>query len=149
MAKTPDWVLRRGSAQDVSAMAAVINAAYRPFVEAGLDLPDVSAGLSEDIAAAHVWVAEDASGLLGVLVVSTRPPTAHLMNVAVAPIARGRGIGGALIRHAIDLARSSACRNIVLATHTGMPENVALYEKFGWQIKGQDGLRIRMSRPCV
>nr|WP_280637982.1 GNAT family N-acetyltransferase [Shimia sp. R9_2] len=108
-------------------------------------MPDVSGGVADAIAANQVWVLED-EDLLGVLMLTLSPPQAHLMNVAVAPKARGRGIGGQLILFAITQATEAGCAEIALATHAQMPENVTLYDRYGWQISSRDDVRIRMLR---
>nr|WP_280637786.1 GNAT family N-acetyltransferase [Shimia sp. R9_1] len=108
-------------------------------------MPDVSGGVPDAIAANQFWVLED-KNLLGFLMLTLTPPQAHLMNVAVAPTARGRGIGGQLIRFAIAQATAAGCAEIALATHAEMPENVTLYERYGWQICAREDVRIRMLR---
>ncbi|MBO9395664.1 GNAT family N-acetyltransferase [Shimia sp. R9_2] len=136
---------RQAWADEAPAIARLIDAAYQPYRDAGIALPDVSGGVADAIAANQVWVLED-EDLLGVLMLTLSPPQAHLMNVAVAPKARGRGIGGQLILFAITQATEAGCAEIALATHAQMPENVTLYDRYGWQISSRDDVRIRMLR---
>jgi uncharacterized protein YhfF/GNAT superfamily N-acetyltransferase len=58
-----------------------------------------------------------------------------LDQVAVEPAAQGRGIGGALILHAVDRAESDGSP-MVLVTST--PSNVALYRRFGFASMADD-----------
>ncbi|CUH64427.1 putative N-acetyltransferase YvbK [Thalassovita autumnalis] len=125
-------------------MAGLIDAAYQPYRDCGLVLPDVSGGLDEAIAAGQVWVIGEVP--LGVLMMATTPPDAHLMNIAVSAAAKGQGIGGQLIRFALDHARATGCSRMALATHKDIPENVALYEHLGWQVTARDGMKVLMSR---
>lgn len=125
-------------------MAGLIDAAYQPYRDRGLVLPDVSGGLVEAIVAGQVWVIGAAP--LGVLMMTTTPPDAHLMNIAVSAAAKGQGIGGRLIRFALDHARAAGCRRMALATHKDIPENVALYEHLGWQVTACEGMKVLMSR---
>lgn len=128
-------------------MAGLIDAAYQPYRDRGVTLPDVSGGMAEAIAAGHVWVAAEAGqGISGVLMMTLSPPKAHLMNIAVAPTAKGQGVGGRLIRFALDQARQAGCAEIALATHRDIPENIALYEHLGWQVMSKDGAKVMMSR---
>ena len=83
---------------------------------------------------------------LGVLIMTTTPPDAHLMNIAVSDAAKGQGIGGRLIRFALDHARAAGCSRMALATHKDIPENVALYEHLGWQVTACEGMKVLMSR---
>lgn len=54
-----------------------------------------------------------------------------LDQVAVEPTTQGRGIGGALIRHAIDRATED---RLPLFLETGVPGNLPLYRRFGFEI---------------
>jgi GNAT superfamily N-acetyltransferase len=135
---------RLAKAEEAPAIARLIDMAYQPYRDQGITLPDVSGGVSDSIAAGQVWVTDDFSG---VLMLATATPTAHLMNVAVSPNARGRGVGGVLIRLALQIASDAGCRDIALATHVDMPDNVALYTHLGWQETERDATRVTMVRP--
>lgn len=135
---------RLARAEEAPAITRLIDAAYQPYLDQGIALPDVSGGVFDSIAEKQVWVMDDLSG---VLMLTTTPPTAHLMNVAVSAEARGRGIGGVLIRQALHLATLAGCRDIALATHVNMPDNVALYAHLGWRETERDGNRVMMIRP--
>ena len=52
-----------------------------------------------------------------------------LDQVAVEPAAQGRGIGGAMLRFAIERAQRDG---LPLFLETGVPANVPLYERFGF-----------------
>lgn len=64
---------------------------------------------------------------------STLPPEPRwlLDQVAVEPAAQGRGIGGAMLRFAIDQATRD---RLPLVLETGVPGNVPLYERFGFRV---------------
>lgn len=64
---------------------------------------------------------------------SMLPPEPHwlLDQVAVEPVAQGRGIGGAMLRFAIGCAERDA---LPLVLETGVPGNVPLYERFGFRV---------------
>lgn len=54
-----------------------------------------------------------------------------LDQVAVEPGAQGRGIGGAMLRFAIERAERDG---LPLVLETGVPGNVPLYERFGFRV---------------
>jgi GNAT superfamily N-acetyltransferase len=135
---------RLARADEAPAITRLIDAAYQPYRDQNIALPDVSGGVIDAIEDGQVWVMDD---LTGVLMLSTNPPTAHLMNMAVASQARGRGVGGVLIRFALQQAQDAGCENIALATHVDMPGNVALYTHLGWQETERDETRVKMVRP--
>jgi ribosomal protein S18 acetylase RimI-like enzyme len=58
-------------------------------------------------------------------------PQWYLDLIAVAPEHRGHGVGAALIRWGVDRARTDAVPAVL---ETARPENVALYEHFGFRV---------------
>lgn len=142
----PGYDIRRAVPEEAAALCNLVHAAYQPYRDRGVELPDVTDGLADEIEAGRVWVAAGAEGVLGYLNLTVTPPKAHLMNVAVAPNAKGKGVGGALIRHAIDLSADAGCTSLDLATHRDLVENIALYEHLGWIISDQDEWRVFLSR---
>jgi GNAT superfamily N-acetyltransferase len=64
---------------------------------------------------------------------SMLPPEPHwlLDQVAVEPAAQGRGIGGAMLRFAIERAERDG---LPVCLETGAPANVPLYERFGFRV---------------
>jgi ribosomal protein S18 acetylase RimI-like enzyme len=54
-------------------------------------------------------------------------------NVAVDPAHHGRGAGGALLRHAEDLAERAGVPEVRLYTNAAMVENLAMYAKRGYE----------------
>ena len=58
----------------------------------------------------------------------------HLLveNVAVDPAHHGRGIGGALLRHAEDVAERAQVGEVRLYTNAAMVENLAMYRRLGY-----------------
>lgn len=52
--------------------------------------------------------------------------------LAVAPAARGRGVGSALVRHVLDTARERGDRAVVLSTEPGMVAARRIYDRHGF-----------------
>ena len=75
------------------------------------------------------WVAEDAGEVVGLLVLVPAPDHMLLENVAVAPAARGRGVGAALLRLAEDETRAAGLAEVRLYTNLAMTENLAYYPR--------------------
>jgi ribosomal-protein-alanine N-acetyltransferase len=57
---------------------------------------------------------------------------AHLLNVAVAPAMRRRGIGRALVEHLLAYARGNAVAKILLEVRASNRAAIALYEELGF-----------------
>lgn len=98
-----------------------------------------------------VWVAVDADGdILGTVWVAragkpladmAQPGETDFRQLAVAPAARGRGIGEALTRHVIDLARERGSHRVVMNSGPEMTGAHALYAKLGFQrLSEREGL---------
>jgi ribosomal-protein-alanine N-acetyltransferase len=73
----------------------------------------------------------------------------HIMNLAVDPRHRGRGIGQALLREGLDYLRVLGAETVELEVRVGNEAAIKLYEKYGFRIKerlpgyygpGEDGL---------
>ena len=136
----------RATSDDAQGLTICIDAAYAPHRAAGIDLPPVSCGVAEDIAQNHVWVARDGAVIAGGLILQIDGSEAYLKNVAVHPAYGSQGIGGALMRTALDAARAAGCRVIQLTTHAAMPGNIALYQHLGWHETRREGNKVAMQR---
>lgn len=62
-------------------------------------------------------------------------PCWFLDLVAVHPSLQGRGLGARLIRHGLDLAERDGLPAFL---ETGQPDNVAMYQRFGFHVVGQE-----------
>ncbi|UCH78335.1 MAG: ribosomal protein S18-alanine N-acetyltransferase [Candidatus Coatesbacteria bacterium] len=62
---------------------------------------------------------------------------AHLLNVAVAPAHRRRGLGTALVRDAVEEARRARCTRIILEVRPANEAALALYAAFGFRKIGE------------
>lgn len=95
------------------------------------------------VASGEVWVAADASGdIVGTVWVPrpgqrlsdlARDGEVDFRQLAVAPSARGRGVGEALTRQVIALARSRGARRVVMNSGPEMLGAHALYLKLGFR----------------
>lgn len=122
----PETVIRKANLADVPQLKQCIDRAYAPLRARLPDLPDVSGGLCEEIRKRIVLVAEIDGGVAGCAILDTTGSVAHLVNIAVDPGFKGRGLGKILMEAAEDRARLDGAAHIALATHTDIPENVAL-----------------------
>jgi ribosomal protein S18 acetylase RimI-like enzyme len=103
----------------------------------GLDADVVAFGCVTD-PAIHELVAAADGRVVGSVVISARGDgTAHLSKFFVNADYRGRGIGRALLRHAVGEARARGYRQLDLETRSVYREAVHLYEATGW-VRGPD-----------
>jgi [ribosomal protein S18]-alanine N-acetyltransferase len=79
---------------------------------------------------------DDSDVLVGYLVLSRYVDAWHVMNVAVAPEWRRRGVATALLRRLLDDTRDDAQRGYTLEVRVSNVGAIALYERFGFRPKG-------------
>lgn len=137
--------IRKAHILDASALIDVIDRAYEIYKIELPDLPDVSAGVADEIENGNVWVADDA-GITGGVFLAFNSNDAVLTNIVVDPLHAGKGIGKALIAHAEEECRKQSIPVLKLATHVKMPENVALYAHLGWEETSREGNKVFMSK---
>jgi ribosomal protein S18 acetylase RimI-like enzyme len=96
----------------------------------------------------RLLVCEDDGSLLGCLQLSFLPGLSHrgawraqIEGVRVAAAARGRKIGEAMMRHAIDLARKRGCRIVQLTTDKTRRDAHRFYERLGF-VATHEGMKL-------
>jgi ribosomal protein S18 acetylase RimI-like enzyme len=131
-------LIRRAQAADVPAVERLVCEAYAKY-EALIGKPagPVFDDYGRRQEAGVLWVLHDETGLAGSLVLL--PEADHLLldNVAIAPLRQGRGHGRRLMEFAEAEAARQGYREIRLYTHVVMAENVALYQRRGFEITGR------------
>lgn len=137
-------MIRRARPDDAEAAKDLITRAYEPWKAVLPDLPDVSAGLAEEIKGKRLWVAEFSGQIVGVLNASKSGDAFHIMNVAVDPSASGQGHARSLLAHAVSVALNLDCHRMLLSTHADMTGNVDMYEHMGWSVIAQEDRKIMM-----
>jgi len=82
-----------------------------------------------------VYVAVEEALVIGVYVLmEIAPGKAEIMNVAVAETHQGKGIGKALVLHAIKNARALGMKSIEIGTGNSSIQQLALYQKCGFRL---------------
>ena len=124
---------RPATLEDIHAVQEIVQHAYSPYVsrigrEPGPMLDDYAAL----IAANRVHVVEQDGTVQGLVVLIPEHDAMLLDNVAVAPAARGTGIGRTMLQHAERTAKMAGYDRIKLYTHEAMTENIALYGRIGY-----------------
>jgi predicted N-acetyltransferase YhbS len=79
---------------------------------------------------AHIYVAHDGGEPVGCLLMTDHDGNSDVETVAVVPEARGRGISGNLLRHALVDARE---RGIETSTLVSTPLGLPVYEQVGFE----------------
>jgi GNAT superfamily N-acetyltransferase len=91
-------------------------------------VPRITARLDEG----PIWLAEDHGLAVGTVAAVTDRQGCYLRGMAVAPGARGRGVGRALVDAVLEYARSSRADRCWLYTTEFLDDAIRLYERFGF-----------------
>ncbi|MEP3276245.1 MAG: GNAT family N-acetyltransferase [Stappiaceae bacterium] len=141
-----NWNIRRAAPEDAEGMAQCLDAAYAHYTETLDDLPNMSEGCVEEIEQKQVWLAFYDNGIVGVLVLDPKETFMQLVNVAVHPDLKGRGLGKALISFAETRAEVQHLSQMRLSTHASMLNNIHLYQHLGWRQTRSHGTVISMEK---
>ena len=79
---------------------------------------------------------EEESALVGYLVVSRYVDAWHVMNIAVDPPHRGRGVATILLERLFELTADDARRGYTLEVRVSNGTAIALYERLGFESRG-------------
>ena len=74
--------------------------------------------------------------LVGYLIVSRYVDAWHVMNVAVEPAQRGRGVATMLLERVFELTVDDARRGYTLEVRVSNTTAIALYERLGFEARG-------------
>jgi GNAT superfamily N-acetyltransferase len=79
-----------------------------------------------------VWVALQEGALVGTVAGVERNDGLYIRGMAVAPAARGRGIGEVLLNHLERFAAARGHKRLILSTTPFLDRAICLYERFGF-----------------
>jgi ribosomal-protein-alanine N-acetyltransferase len=79
---------------------------------------------------------DEAGALVGYLIVSRYVDAWHVMNVAVDPEHRGRGVASMLLERLFDLTADDARRGYTLEVRVSNRGAIELYERLGFRSRG-------------
>ncbi len=126
--------VRAAQLEDADALQSLTAVAYRPFVALiGQQPAPMNTDYAKAIGHGAVWVAERDGELVGLIVVELAEGYVLLENVAVAPRARGTGVGSQLLQVAEDRARAEGLGEVRLYTNEAMTENLTYYPRHGYR----------------
>lgn len=96
----------------------------------------------------EILVADEAGSIAGFLQLTFIPCITHqgglramIEGVRVRSHLRGQGIGAALVKHAVGIARDRKCRLVQLTTDKSRPDALAFYERLGFRAS-HEGLKL-------
>lgn len=128
--------IRFAEAADAAAIAALVNAAFRPerfFIEADRTNPEKVTGLQQK---GKFLVFFEGDAMAGCVYTEVRGECGYFGLLAVDPERQRTGIGGRLIAAAEDYCRSAGCRFMELTFVNVRQELPGYYRRFGYVENG-------------
>ena len=124
-------VLRQASDADIDAISRIERLAFSD--------PWSSASFAGMVNAPRVRmnVAEDRGAIVGYSVLLLAGMDADLANLAVDPVARGKGVGRQLLDGAMSAARAAEVRHVYLEVRESNARAITLYESAGFKSFGR------------
>jgi len=115
---------------DIDAVTAIEQRAH-PF-------PWTRGNFVDSLKAGHsAWVVRDGGRLVGYGVLMMTVDEAELLDITVAPECQRRGLGGILLGHLFEVARSHGATRMLLEVRPGNESGLALYRRFGFAEVGR------------
>ncbi|WP_282701545.1 GNAT family N-acetyltransferase [Streptomyces sp. CC219B] len=125
--------IRRAGAEDVPAVKAVTDAAYRHYIERIGQVPQpMERDHAAYVAAGRVFVTGEP--VVGLVVVEAYDDHLYVDNIAVHPDAQGTGVGRRLLEFVDAHARALGLPEVRLCTNAKMWENQKIYPRFGYEV---------------
>ena len=126
--------LRLATADDVAAIAALVDAAYRDYTPLlGRTPTPMLTDLDAAVRDHDLWVLDDGRRILGIIELIVEADRLWVHNVAIDPTVQGRGLGRRLLGFAEEEARRLALAAIGLLTNERYVANIAMYERYGYR----------------
>jgi ribosomal protein S18 acetylase RimI-like enzyme len=143
--------IRRATLNDVDAIIGLTDAAYHKYIiRLGRKPQPMTTDYQHFVAQHPVWLLEVQQELAGVLVLQHEADALLIYSVAIEPAYQKRGYGRHLLAWAEQQALLADYRQIRLYTNALMEENIALYQRLGYQETEREaypgGMIVHMSK---
>jgi ribosomal-protein-alanine N-acetyltransferase len=144
-----EWILRDMVVEDLAEVVAIERASFANPWTGPLFLQELGVAFSRTTVACHVTGA--VAGYVCRWIVADE---VHVLNVAVDPRCRGRGLGAVLMRAVLKEAEASDAQAVTLEVRRSNLAGRRLYEQFGFEEvgsrpnyygRGEDGLILRLA----
>lgn len=128
----PRFQIRELGPGDIDGVMAIEAVSFPSPWNAGMFREEIGREFSD----ALVAVEEPGSGVVGYAICWTVAGESHLLNIAVRPDARCRGVGAALVGECIRRGAAAGARRIHLEVRPGNEPALRLYRRYGFVFQG-------------
>src|SRR5438876_12182125 len=123
---------RRLELRDLNAIEEIERASYRTPWSRSMFAGELAKPSSMSLGAFDT----EAGQLVGYLIISRYVDAWHVMNIAVSPDERGRGIATMLLERLFELTADDARRGYTLEVRVSNATAIRLYERVGFEARG-------------
>jgi len=127
---SPTLTVRRMSAADSSAAHSILEESPEASIWS-------SESLLESASQGFAWSAELDGCVAGILIGRVAADEFEILNLAVGPACRRRGVATQLVRAALDYARNAGASQTYLEVRASNEAAIALYARFGFRACGR------------
>lgn len=136
---------RMATASDASAISALLRRAFLEFEklytpQAFIATVQPENGILRRLEEGPVWVAQDNRGVIGSVSAVRSGASVIVRGMAVAPEARGQGIGKTLLISCDDFAREQGVDRMCLYTTPFLTSAIRLYQSSGYELTGEKAI---------
>lgn len=127
------YQIRQATRDDIPSIERIVIDAYTPYIaRIGTAPGPMHDDYAARVAQGVVHVLHDRNAIQGVLVLIPEIDCMLLDNIAVSPLAQGKGYGRVLMQFAEAAARQAGFQCIRLYTQEKMTENISIYSRYGF-----------------
>lgn len=143
-----NYIIRDASIEDAAGLNVCMNSAYSKYLDrlSKEQLPPMNINYKDEIELFPVWVAENDGEIVGGLILVFEEDYGAIANVAVRPDFQGYGLGKALLEFAQLIFEDKGYKEMRLATHVLLSENISYYSYLGWEEIDRDENRVYMKK---
>lgn len=139
---TPGSSIRSAVISDAGAISALLRRAFKEFEhlytpEAFVATVQPESGILKRMDEGPLWVAENDHGLIGTVAAMRSKDAILVRGMAVAPEARGRKIGRAMLKLTEDFACQRGFDRMSLYTTPFLLSAIRLYQSYGFTFTGE------------
>ena len=141
-------IIRKAVTNDSQGLQNCMKQAYTVYLERmkGKPLPPMDVDYAQEIEHYPVWVIEGDDQIAGGIILSFESEYLSVANLSVHPDFQGRGFGRNLLELTHEKAIEQGYKEMHLATHVLLTENLALYRHLGWHEYDRDDIRVYMKK---
>lgn len=112
----------------------------------GKTLPPIEVDYALEIKHYPVWVLEEDEQIAGGIILLFESEYLSVANLSVHPDFQSKGFGSSLLDFAHKKAIEQGYKEMRLATHVLLTENISLYKHLGWREYDRDDKRVYMKK---